>query len=128
MSLQIFPGGQLVPAWVKALLIVIAALALITAVALIWRGHEANRVRQAEAGATMSDGRTRAAGDASQIRDGADARDADTRQTVKETIDAIQTADDRDAARAAALRGLCRLDPGADARCRVLLADPGRVD
>ena len=109
------------------LLIVVAVLALVAAVALIASRHVANRVRVAEAGETLSDGRTRAAGDASQIRDGADSRDADTRQTVEETIDAIEDADDRDAAARAALGGLCRLDPGADARCRVLLADPGRV-
>ena len=109
------------------LLAIIAALALFAAVILIANRHAANQARVAEAGEALSDGRTRAAGDASQIRDGADARDADTRQTVEETIDAIDDADDRDAAARAALGGLCRLDPGADARCRVLQPDPGRV-
>lgn len=84
--------------------------------------------RQAEAGSTLSDGRTAAAGDASRIRDGADARQSQTDLTVKETTDAIRSAPDDAAAGDAGLVGLCKLYPGHDPRCRMLLADPRRVD
>ncbi len=83
--------------------------------------------RKADAGQTMAEGRTGAAQDASAIRDRADERTSEIDATVKDGTDAIRHAPDRASANAAALRSLCRIDPSRDARCRVLLADPGKV-
>lgn len=75
--------------------------------------------RQAEATATLTDGRTAAAADASAIRDGSDTRQSQTDLTTRETTDAIRTAPDDASAGDAGLRGLCELYPGHDPRCRV---------
>ena len=91
------------------------------------RRNAAQAVRKADAGQTMAEGRTAAAGDASAIRDRADERASEIDATVKDGTDAIRHAPDRASANAAALRSLCRIDPSRDARCRLLLADPGNV-
>lgn len=84
--------------------------------------------KKAEAGTTFATGRTAAAGDASAVRDRADDRTATIDNTVQDGTDEIRTAPDRASANAAALRSLCRLNPGADSRCRVLNAPARRVD
>jgi hypothetical protein len=110
------------------------AIAAVLVLALLVLGYcqvtkpSRDAARQAEAQATLSDGRTGAAQDASRVRDGADARQSETDLTVKETTDAIRSAPDDASAGDAGLVGLCRLYPGHDPRCRMLLADPRRVD
>ena len=113
------------PAWVIVAVLTLALL-ILGYCAVTRPARDA--ARQAEAGATLSDGRTAAAGDAFRIRDGADARQSQTDLTVKETPDALRSAPDDAAAGDAGLVGLCKLYPGHDPRCRMLLADPRRVD
>lgn len=74
----------------------------------------------------MAEGRA-ASGDASAIRDRADERTSEVDATVNDGTDAKRHAPDRASANAAALRNLCRTDRGADALCRLRLADPGKV-
>lgn len=108
----------------------IAALVLMLIVivlALSWCS-ERDRAKQADAGKTLSDGRTAAAQDASAVRDRADERIAEINAAVKETTDDIRNAPDPASRDRAALRGLCRIDPSASPDCRLLNADPGRVD
>ncbi len=103
------------------------ALILLTMCATDARQRAADRSRQAEAGKTLAEGRTAAAQDASAIRDKADARDQQIDQSTQETTDAIRNAPDDAAAGDHGLRGLCKLYPDRDPRCRVLDARPGRV-
>lgn len=103
------------------------SLALLGWCTLDARRDAAQAIREADAGQTIAEGRTAAAGDASAIRDRADERTSEIDATVKDGTDAIRHAPDRASANAAALRSLCRIDPSRDARCRVLLADPGKV-
>lgn len=91
------------------------------------RQSAADRTRQAEAHKTLADGRTAAAQDASIIRDRADARDQQIDQSTQETTHAIRNAPDDAAAGDHGLRGLCKLYPDRDPRCRMLDARPGRV-
>lgn len=111
--------------------LVVAALALalivLTMCAVDGRQKAADRLRQAEAGKTLADGRTAAAQDASAIRDRADARDQQIDQSTQETTDAIRNAPDDAAAGDHGLRSLCKLYPDRDPRCRMLDARPGRV-
>lgn len=88
---------------------------------------ERTATRKAEAGQTFAEGRTAAAQDASAIRDRADARNAEINTTIQEATDEIRHAPDDNAAATAALRGLCRLHPDRDARCRVQQSPSGRV-
>jgi len=109
----------------------VAALALVIIMmgmlAVVARQRAADGLRQAEAGKTMADGRTAAAQDASAIRDQADARDQQINTTTTEATNAIRNAPDDAAAGDHGLRGLCRLYPDRDPRCRMLNAAPGRV-
>lgn len=109
--------------WLTAFLI---ALLLLTAGSCVWMARQdaTERRKTTEAHKTLAEGRTAAAGDASAIRDRADARDDQITATTQEATDAIRSAPDDDAAAAAALRGLCRLYPDRDARCRVLQPRP----
>ena len=84
--------------------------------------------RKAEAGQTLAEGRTGAAQDANAVRDRSDERDDQISNAVKEGTDDVRQAPDRSAATVAARRGVCRVNPSAGPDCRVLLADPGRVD
>lgn len=87
--------------------------------------HEA---RKAEAGQTFAEARTGAAQDASRVRDRADARNDQITNDVQEGTADVRQAPDRSAATLAARRGVCRINPGAGPDCRLLLADPQRVD
>ena len=87
--------------------------------------HEA---RKAEAGQTFAEGRTGAAQDASAVRDRADTRNDQITNDVQEGTADVRQAPDRSAATLAARRGVCRINPGAGPDCRLLLADPQRVD
>ena len=110
-----------------AVAVLALSLALLGWCTVDGRRNAAQAVRKADAGQTMAEGRTAAAGDASAIRDRADERTSQIDATVKDGTDAIRHAPDRASANAAALRSLCRIDPSRDARCRVLLADSGKV-
>ena len=110
-----------------AVAVLALSLALLGWCTLDARRLAAQAVREADAGQTIAEGRTAAAGDASAIRDRADERTSEIDATVKDGTDAIRHAPDRASANAAALRSLCRIDPSRDARCRVLLADPAEV-
>ncbi len=103
------------------------ALILLTMCAVDGRQKAADRLRQADAGKTLAEGRTAAAQDASAIRDRADARDQQIDQSTQETTDAIRNAPDDATAGDHGLRGLCKLYPDRDPRCRMLDARPGRV-
>lgn len=103
------------------------ALILLTMCAVDGRQKAADRTRQADAGKTLAEGRTAAAQDASAIRDRADARHQQIDQSTQETTDAIRNAPDDAAAGDHGLRGLCKLYPDRDPRCRMLDARPGRV-
>lgn len=96
-------------------------LIILTMCAIDGRQRAADRLRQAEAGKTLADGRTAAAQDASAIRDRADARDQQIDQSTQETTDAIRNAPDDAAAGDHGLRSLCKLYPDRDPRCRVLI-------
>ena len=84
--------------------------------------------KKAEAGQTLAEGRTGAAQDANVVRDRAVERDDQISNAVKDGTDDVRQAPDRSAATLAARRGVCRVNPGAGPDCRMLLADPGRVD
>lgn len=84
--------------------------------------------RRVEAGQTFSEGRTGAAQDASAIRDRADVRNDQISNDVQNGTADVRQAPDRSAATLAARRGVCRVDPSAGPDCRLLLADPERVD
>ena len=92
------------------------------------RQKAADRLRQAEAGKILADGRTAAAQDASAIRDKADARDQSTTSIVTQAEKEIRHAPDRNAAADAARRRVCQLSDYRDAQCAVFRTDPGRVD
>lgn len=106
------------------------ALALILLAMCVADGRQkaADSTRQADAGKTLAEGRTAAAQDASAIRDRADARDQQTDQSTQETTDAIRNAPDDAAAGDHGLRGLCKLYPDRDPRCRMQQPSPGGVD
>jgi len=110
-----------------AVAVLALALILVTMCVADSRQKAADRLRQAEAHKTLADGRTAAARDASAIRDQADARDQQIDQSTQETTDAIRNAPDDAAAGDHGLRGLCRLYPDRDPRCRMLNPAPGRV-
>lgn len=104
------------------------AICIICVVAVLVALDARKDGKRAEAGKTLSDGRTAAAGDASAIRDQADERIAEINQTVEDATDAIRNAPDPASRDRAALVGLCRVDPSASPDCRLLNADPRRVD
>ena len=103
-------------------------LCIVAAVAVLMALDARKDAKRAAAGKTLSDGRTAAAQDASAVRDRADERIAEINAAVKESTDEIRNAPDPASRDRAALRGLCRIDPGASPDCRLLDADPGRVD
>lgn len=84
--------------------------------------------RRAQAGQTFAEGRTGAAQDASAVRDRADARNDQITNDVQEGTADVRQAPDRSAATLAARRGVCRVNPSAGPDCRLLIADPQRVD
>ncbi|MNR25599.1 hypothetical protein D3C85_1427610 [compost metagenome] len=109
-----------------ALLVLGIVLSLAMAVLTMRSGrHDA---RKAEAGQTMAQGRTAAAQNASAVRDRADARNDQITNAVQEGTADVRQAPDRSSATLAARRGVCRINPGAGPDCRLLLADPKRVD
>ncbi|MBD7941575.1 hypothetical protein [Brevundimonas guildfordensis] len=110
-----------------AVAVLTLALILLTMCAVDSRQKAADRLRQADAGKTLAEGRTAAAQDASAIRDRADAREQQIDQSTQETTDAIRNAPDDAAAGDHGLRSLCKLYPDRDPRCRMLEARPGRV-
>jgi len=104
------------------------ALILLATCATDARQRAADKLRHAEAGKTLADGRTAAAQDASAIRDRADARDQSTASIVTQAEKEIRHAPDRNAAADAARRRVCQLSDYRDAQCAVFRTDPGRVD
>ncbi len=102
-----------------AIAVLTLALILLTMCAVDGRQKAADRLRQADAGKALAEGRTAAAQDASAIRDRADARDQQIDQSTQETTDAIRNAPDDAAAGDHGLRSLCRLYPDRDPRCRM---------
>ncbi|MGX8273054.1 hypothetical protein ACWQV9_10245 [Brevundimonas diminuta] len=104
------------------------ALILLAMCATDARQRAADKLRQAEAGKTLADGRTAAAQDASAIRDKADARDQSTASIVTQAEKEIRHAPDRNAAADAARRRVCQLSDYRDAQCDVFRAHPDRVD
>lgn len=104
------------------------ALILLAMCATDARQRAADKLRHAEAGQTLADGRTAAAQDASAIRDRADARDQSTVSIVTQAEKEIRHAPDRNAAADAARRRVCQLSDYRDAQCAVFRTDPGRVD
>lgn len=109
------------------ILVAIFCLCVVVGVALCTRGAKQD-AKRAEAGQTMAEGRTAAAQDASGVRDRTDARNDQITQAVQEGTADVRQAPDRSAANLAARRGVCRVNPSAGPDCRVLLADPRRVD
>ncbi|WP_298700963.1 hypothetical protein [uncultured Brevundimonas sp.] len=111
------------------LVVACLALALIVLTMCVVDGRQraADRLRQTEAHQTLAEGRTAAARDASAIRDQADARDQQINTTTTEATNAIRNAPDDAAAGDHGLRGLCKLYPDRDPRCRMLNTAPGRV-
>ncbi|MNS42773.1 hypothetical protein D3C72_751570 [compost metagenome] len=104
------------------------SLVLLGWCALDARQDAAQTVRKADANQTFAEGRTGAAQDASAVRDRADARNDQITNAVQEGTADVRQAPDRSAATLAARRGVCRINPGAGPDCRLLLADPKRVD
>lgn len=72
-----------------------------------------NAAKQAEAAATIADGRTQGAQDASQVRDTNDAANSATRNDVKDATDEVRRTTDPADRDAVARRRLCQLNPGA---------------
>ncbi|WP_436356931.1 hypothetical protein [Brevundimonas sp. CEF1] len=111
----------------------IAAILALTLVLLGWcaldaRQDAAHAVRKADAGQTMAEGRTAAAQDASAVRDRADDRDDQITNAVNQGASDVRQSPDRSSANRATRLGVCRVNPSAGPDCRVLLADPERVD
>lgn len=123
-------------AWLKGadsaartiLALFVSAIALCALLAVLTMRSARDDARKAEAAQTMAEGRTGAAQDASGVRDRADARNDEISNAVKEGTDDVRQAPDRSYATLAARRGVCRVNPSAGPDCRLLLADPGRVD
>ena len=107
--------------------IAIAILALVLGYCAVTRPSR-DATRKAEAGQAFEKGRTGAAQDASAVRDRSEERDDQITQAVKEGTSNVRQAPDRSAATLAARRGVCRVNASAGPDCRMLLADPGRVD
>jgi hypothetical protein len=103
-------------------------ICIIAVVAVLMALDGRKDAARAKAGATLSDGRTAAAQDASAVRDRADERDDAISAAVTEGTSDVRQATDRAAANRAARRGVCRVNPGAHPDCRLLLADPNRMD
>jgi len=110
-----------------AIAVLTLALILLTMCAVDGRQKAADRLRQADAGKALAEGRTAAAQDASAIRDRADARDQQIDKSTQETTDAIRNAPDDAAAGDHGLRSLCRLYPDRDPRCRMQQPSPSGV-
>ncbi len=104
------------------------AICIIAVVAVLVALDARNDAARAKAAGTLSDGRTASAQDASAVRDRADERNDAISTAVEEGTADVRQAPDRAAANRAARRGVCRIDPRAHPDCRVLLADPRRVD
>lgn len=92
--------------------VVVFSLVAIVVVVLSWRS-ESRRADTESAGRTLADARSSAAGDASDVRDGADTRTQQIDDTVKGATDEVRNAPDPAAGRRAARNGVCRLDPSA---------------
>ncbi|ADL00715.1 hypothetical protein [Brevundimonas subvibrioides] len=76
-------------------------------------GPARNAAKKAEAAATIADGRTQGAQDASVVRDANDAANASTLNTVKDATDEVRRTTDPAERDAVARRRLCNLNPGA---------------
>lgn len=106
--------------WVVLACIVVVLI--FAGVILSWCAGRDDAKRVEDQG-TLTDARTSAAVDASEIRDAADERIAEINADVRTATNAIQTADtpaDRDRA---AIVGLCSIDPSSSPECRLLNAD-----
>lgn len=114
---------------VRTIVILIGMAICIIAVLAVLVALDARKDgKRAEAGKTLSDGRTAAAQDASAVRDRSDERNDAITSAVNEGTSDVRQATDRAAANRAARRGVCRVNPGAHPDCGLLLADPSRVD
>lgn len=112
---------------VAYLIAALGVIALLTLGYCTVTGPARQAAKMAAANQTKAEGRTGAAQDASGVRDRADQRTSEIDTAVKGGTDEIRNAPDDASAGAAALHSLCRLNPGADPRCRVLNHAPGRV-
>jgi len=108
-------------AWIVSAVALIAVIIL----GLSWCS-ERKRAQQARAGETLAESRSASATDASEVRDRADERTDQINDTVKGATDDVRNAESPSARNDAALRGLCRVNPGASPRCGMLVADPAR--
>ncbi|QTC87910.1 hypothetical protein [Brevundimonas pondensis] len=108
--------------------LLVLGIVLSLAMAVFTMRGARNDARKADAGQTFAEGRTGAAQDASAVRDRADTRNNQITNDVQEGTADVRQAPDRSAATLAARRGVCRINPGAGPDCRLLLADPQRVD
>ena len=107
--------------WVALGVLLVLLLFLFAVLAMC---HAKDEAREADAAATIADGRTAASADVNDIRDAADERIAEIRTEVKNATAEIYAADDPvDRSRAAEL-GLCRIDAGSSPNCGLLLANP----
>ena len=100
-------------------LFLLAALLIFALLFLAWcvaTKPSRDAARKAEAAATLADGRTRAATDASTIRGRHDAARDQTQAEVKEAQDAVRSETDPARRDAVARQRLCQLNPGACAR------------
>lgn len=110
----------------RALTRLIIAAVLILAIVALGIGYcsQREKAKQADANATISDGRTAAGADASAIRDAADERIKEINDTVEDAVDEIRNETDPAARNRAARVGVCRVDPSSSPDCRLLLANP----
>lgn len=112
-------------AWAVVAILVLA-LALLGTCQAMKAGRQA--ADRSQAGETLAEGRTAAAGDASVIRDKADDRQAETDTIVATAEEEIRNAPDRSAAADATRRRVCQLSDYRDPQCAVFRPDPRRVD
>lgn len=106
---------------IVSVILLVALLCLVGFGVSYCRKTEALKVAGAEK--TLGDARSGAAQDASEIRDVSDARNEQINNTVKDSTDAVRNAPDAASRNAAALRGLCRVDPSSSPDCRLLDAN-----
>ena len=112
-------------AWAVGFIVLLAIVLIVLSRCALDNRRAAQEARGA---ATMAEGRTEAARDASAIRDRSDARQAETSTIVKEGSDEIRNAPDRSAADAAARRRVCILTGCSDPGCALLDPHPCRLD
>ena len=108
--------------------LLVLCIVLSLAMAVFTMRSAKHDARKADASQTFAEGRTGAGQDASAVRDRADIRNNQITNAVQEGTADVRQAPDRSAATLAARRGVCRINPSAGPDCRLLLADPQRVD